>query len=779
MKGLKMFIMTVLITLLMTVCAFGETVRVVKLDLTYDGKTVEYREQEVHVIVDGKELQNLDMPAVIIDSRTLVPLRAIFESMGAKVSWDSGTQKITAEFDDGDTVIMFINNKAGVVNGNAFNMDVAPKIINDRTMVPVRAVAEAVGADVTWNDATRTVNIYSYVIGGDGAGDKTSSSGDSSSSDTTSGENDSSNTGSTTDTGNSQTGGENTSGDTVIEQDPQKVTDLSHVDSAEIDMAAGGTAVNEVNVTSVDINGNDSYTIKTSGKIWQYRYATVLGTKVAVDIYGGSLAVSSTSIAVNDAPVQQVRVAQYAVEPYKIVRVVFDLTETAGDYSVTKSADGTSITVHFGKEPVVEPGQTDNPVIGGDDGSGTIIDDGLYSITDIKYAKEGDSETVMIYGDENISYNIFTLSNPYRIVIDMDKSIKDVAAMPDTSGSKYISSIRMSQFTEDSTRVVIDVADGVEYSSSVGNKYVKLTITKPDVQITQSLINDGRTIRFTKTNGLTVSKITKSYDPYSGNTVISLNGNYGSVYENKTLTYSSSNDELAYISSAKFSTSNGNTTITVTPSLIAEYNIYENGDYIYIDMVDPKTVYDAVVLIDAGHGGNQPGAIVNGVYEKDINLDIAKRVYDLFSGSNVKIYVTRLTDKTVDNYKRAYMANYGADMFISIHCNSISGASSISGTETLYTPHSGEGNGELTSYTLASTLQKYVSNVVGTNNRGVKNRSDLIVLKRTTVPAALIETGFMTNSGDLAVLTSASGRQKYANAIYQAINEVINKYNYR
>ena len=182
MKGLKMFIMTVLITLLMTVCAFGETVRVVKLDLTYDGKTVEYREQEVHVIVDGKELQNLDMPAVIIDSRTLVPLRAIFESMGAKVSWDSGTQKITAEFDDGDTVIMFINNKAGVVNGNAFNMDVAPKIINDRTMVPVRAVAEAVGADVTWDDATRTVNIYSYVIGGDGAGDNTSSSGDSSSS---------------------------------------------------------------------------------------------------------------------------------------------------------------------------------------------------------------------------------------------------------------------------------------------------------------------------------------------------------------------------------------------------------------------------------------------------------------------------------------------------------------------------------------------------------------------------------------------------------------------
>ena len=102
-----------------------------------------------------------------------------------------------------------------------------------------------------------------------------------------------------------------------------------------------------------------------------------------------------------------------------------------------------------------------------------------------------------------------------------------------------------------------------------------------------------------------------------------------------------------------------------------------------------------------------------------------------------------------------------------------------SGTETLYAPHSGEGNGDLTSYTLASTLQKYVTNVVGTYNRGVKNRSDLIVLKRTTVPAALVETGFMTDSKDMSLLTSENGRQQFANAIAQAIKEVVNQYNFR
>ena len=59
------------------------------------------------------------------------------------------------------------------------------------------------------------------------------------------------------------------------------------------------------------------------------------------------------------------------------------------------------------------------------------------------------------------------------------------------------------------------------------------------------------------------------------------------------------------------------------------------------------------------------------------------------------------------------------------------------------------------------------------------SRSDLIVLKRTTVPAALLETGFLTDSDDMSILSSANGRQQYASAIYQAINEVVRNHDYR
>ncbi|MDD5944674.1 MAG: stalk domain-containing protein, partial [Clostridia bacterium] len=490
MKKFKLIFITLLITLLMCTGAFAETIKSVKLNLTYDGKTVEYRAKEVHVFVDGTELTDLDMPAVIIEDRTLVPLRAIFEAMGAKVSWDSKLQKITAEFDT-KTIIMFINNKAGTVNGNAFNMDVAPKIINDRTMVPVRAIAEAVGATVSWDDASRTVDIRSYVIGGD-------------------------------DTSQPEVPQKPTEpekpadNNTSNESDPQKVTDLSHVDTSEIDVEAVTNSSNEVRVTDIVSNGNDSYTIKTSGKIWQYKYATVLKTKVAVDIYGGSIAVSSTNIPVNDEPVERIRVAQNAIEPYKIVRVVFDLTGEAGDYTVSKSADGTSLVVNFGKggsTPIVptEPDNNDNPVIGEDGNTPELpeeFDDGLNGINLIRLSSDDSSDTVMIYGESELDSSVFTLSNPYRIVVDISTASKEINSLPDLSYANFVKNIRVSQFTEKSVRVVIDLKDGVEYSSSNGINSIKIKITKPPVSVSESLINDGKTIRFTKTSGLKASDIT-------------------------------------------------------------------------------------------------------------------------------------------------------------------------------------------------------------------------------------------------------------------------------
>ncbi len=112
---------------------------------------------EIGATVDGVQVV-FDQAPVIQDGRTLVPMRAIFEAMGANVEWDGDTRTVTGT--KGDTVVkMTIDNSVISVNGNNVTLDVAPTIINGRTMVPARAVAEAFNAKVEWDNATRTVII--------------------------------------------------------------------------------------------------------------------------------------------------------------------------------------------------------------------------------------------------------------------------------------------------------------------------------------------------------------------------------------------------------------------------------------------------------------------------------------------------------------------------------------------------------------------------------------------------------------------------------------------
>ena len=109
-------------------------------------------------IVTNGEAKALDVPAQIIDSRTMVPLRAIFEALGATVEWDDATKTVTSKKDD-TTVKLTIGTPAINVNGADKALDVAAQIVESRTMVPARAVAEAYGCEVAWDDATKTVTI--------------------------------------------------------------------------------------------------------------------------------------------------------------------------------------------------------------------------------------------------------------------------------------------------------------------------------------------------------------------------------------------------------------------------------------------------------------------------------------------------------------------------------------------------------------------------------------------------------------------------------------------
>lgn len=117
------------------------------------------KEIPITININGDKLPT-DVDPIMIKGRVMLPLRAIFEQLGASVSWEPKQRKITA-YKDGVQIILYLDSKVATINGTKVNLDVAPLGYKARTMVPVRFVSEALGQSVNWQTSTRTVTILS------------------------------------------------------------------------------------------------------------------------------------------------------------------------------------------------------------------------------------------------------------------------------------------------------------------------------------------------------------------------------------------------------------------------------------------------------------------------------------------------------------------------------------------------------------------------------------------------------------------------------------------
>lgn len=131
--------------------------------IIYDGKVEDYPWAPIVLVVDGQTVETEEMPPVILGGRTMVPAREFFEELGAEVTWDNSAKRVIIEYND-ERIILTINSRTVYIGTNSATIspsDPAPKIINDKTMIPVRFVAEEFGFDVQWVNETRTVRITS------------------------------------------------------------------------------------------------------------------------------------------------------------------------------------------------------------------------------------------------------------------------------------------------------------------------------------------------------------------------------------------------------------------------------------------------------------------------------------------------------------------------------------------------------------------------------------------------------------------------------------------
>ena len=148
------------------------------------------------------------------------------------------------------------------------------------------------------------------------------------------------------------------------------------------------------------------------------------------------------------------------------------------------------------------------------------------------------------------------------------------------------------------------------------------------------------------------------------------------------------------------------------------------------------------IMLDAGHGGRDPGAVYNGRQEKDDALRLTLAVGEILQNNGIDVLYTRTTDIYQTPYEKAMEANNaGVDFFISIHRNSFPTDNVVSGVETLVYNKSG------IKLQMAENINEQLE-AVGFVNLGVKERPNLVVLKRTKMPAVLFEAGFINSNTD-------------------------------
>jgi N-acetylmuramoyl-L-alanine amidase len=180
-----------------------------------------------------------------------------------------------------------------------------------------------------------------------------------------------------------------------------------------------------------------------------------------------------------------------------------------------------------------------------------------------------------------------------------------------------------------------------------------------------------------------------------------------------------------------------------------------------------------LVVVDAGHGGHDGGAVGHGVIEKNLSLDIAKRLKKELEAAGLRVLLTRTGDTFLTLDERAALAGtHQAAAFVSVHLNTDGSGSEAEGIETYFAdsqPLSARQRGPAgESAEFASLVQRLVCGATHAENRGTKAR-DYAVVARAACPAVLVECGFITSASESARLKQASYRDQLASGMARGV----------
>lgn len=675
----KSILIALLILVVMSSFSFAvflESESISALD-TREGLTKEFK--IVNLIMNGEDIFS-DVPGILYSldgaTRTLLPVRIISEAMGAQVQWFQNTKEVKITY-EGKVILLKINSPIVYVDGVKKNLpnDIPPIIINYEGIARTLVPARFISEEFGMD-----VNWVSDTR-------------------------------------------------TVIINEKEQI-------------------VNDVYFTMV--NRFPEIRVKTSGQVEVstfYIEKTNENDQLIVDIINTELNSNFDDYFI---PINLLYYDSIAVSTYEKgtnnTRLSISLTGTRG------------YDVHF------------------DDSKNELVIRFINSVVDIYTDEFYGVDAVVIDTKEQPAYNVSFYNN--KIIIDVMNSLfKYNSGLygVDESESELISSIAYSQFDAkgfyEGEQIVSRIVINLENETSLDEVYVEDIGNQIIVYISGDPLNGFDYFKTTSDS----SQLSLNF-----NQKTSVATDYNETTKNLKLEFSLNSidiDELeididdSIIQNVSIDKTSSKYVINVELVKNSSYQIIGNGTssfaiaFTNADLSNSK-FKDMLIVIDPGHGGKDPGAIgrTTGIYEKVLALKASMSLKKELEKEGFKVYLTRSTDEYISLYERANMANeLNADLFVSVHINAHS-KTSVKGVEVLYSPYTTQKSDVLAKYILDKLVSK-----LGAVNRGIVQRPNLIVIRETTMPAALVELGFLSNSEEEILLQQPWYLQNAVDAVKEGI----------
>lgn len=707
--------------------------------IKYDGKEHHYKDRTVTIIIDGKEVTTGDMPAIIMNDRTLVPAREVFESstINAKVEWNGKKNEVYIHYKD-KSITLKIGDTTAYINGKPVELDVPANLIQDiskdnaKTMIPLRFVIENLGFGLKWDYSTYTVSITSPIDEKENVKEENNDKDN----------NDKDNKDETIEVSKVLP--------TPLKGNPiiwgEAINSGGKNDSTSIITPEDNA---DVDITSVEYI-NNKFIIKANGPISSLE-KTIWDGKFIVDITGARYGFDQNKLykkEYKDNPlISEVRSSPKEDKDGKnVLRVVFDLINSEDVYDLSISADRRTLELSMETIELQRLELNQNEL-------------GDYILLTCSVAPE---------------INSFRLNNPNRIVFDLPntKTLINDKAIDNVLG-QYVTNLRTSPFEKNTTRVVVDTDGQPDYTiKKIDSQTIHIQFTKPGYNNMKydDQGNNPVIVLENAVNKINLEAITYEDKYMDRQYIINLPGNYENIFGSGVMYVGDS--KIKDIEIRK--NSKGNTSIIINENSIYVFRLEADKDNIFIKGYKPKEIYSKIIVVDFGHGGTDPGAVANGYKEKDINLAMGMYLKEyLDADSNIKVYYSRITDIFIPLQGRTDLANdVEADFVISLHNNAFNPESN--GTETIYFKDADRPG--LNSIELAEILQKHILKAAGLKNRGIKADNGLFILRNSKMPAAIVEVGFVTSKIDIVKITDKNIQKNVAKAIYDSIIEVFKTY---